>query len=312
MDMYFNLLLAALFLLSITSKTTAQDAYFFNIHQNKIYINPAYIGTQKSFTTRFNYRNQSPQLSSTYQTTTSELSQYLGKGNGISFQFVEDNAANIVFKKEFNFGYGKSFTFNENHTLSMGAQLSYIIRWADYSKLAFGDIIDPRKGYVYTVNDIPRGGSYTAIDFNIGLLYYSKHLFIGFSTKHIFEPELTFTWENDPLQRLYIGQFGGKIPINDVLLLPSTTIYIQGENPIIANINLASRYKNIQVDVGYSINNGIVGGIGVNFETISLGYLYGYTNQNRFISSIATHEIRGAINLTFFNKINANYFWDEF
>jgi type IX secretion system PorP/SprF family membrane protein len=301
-------LLITLSLLFSTSIYFSQDPIFFNNQQNRLFVNPAYAGTVESFSAAMNYRNQWPQLSGSYQTFTTEINQYLGKGNGVSILFTYDNAAKTLFKNELNLGYGKTISFNENHHLSLGVQAGFFTKKLNWDNLTFGDQIDPRRGFVYQSNDIPRGGSVFGLDFNAGLLYYTKFFFLGTSVKHLTQPNESVLGGVARLPMLYSAQIGGKIILNDLTVLPSISAYQQGTFGPSIVYNLAYRYKGFQLDMGYWSGNGLTFGVGVNYDKFSLGYTFGMSNSSLLSSSISTHEVRGVFKAKTFKKVNEHFF----
>jgi type IX secretion system PorP/SprF family membrane protein len=295
----------------LTILTHAQDPIFFNTQSNSTYINPAFTGIVKSFSVGINYRNQWPQISGNYQTTTLEINQFMGKGNGLSLLYVYDNAAHTLYKHELVGGYGKAIRINENHTLSLGGQVGYVNKRLDMSRLTFGDMIDPRRGFVYLSNELPKNSIHT-IDFNAGALYYTKFIFAGITTKHLTQPNQSFFHTSSsrlPMQ--FSGQLGGKINVNKFTFVPSVFIYKQGSFDASAVFNLSSRYKYVQLDIGYWNQNGITGSFGLNFSGFSFGYSYG-TSKIYYgtwaTDRYSTHEIRALLKLKTFQKQNDNFF----
>jgi type IX secretion system PorP/SprF family membrane protein len=284
----------------------AQDPIFYNNQQNRVYVNPAYAGTVESFSAGVNYRNQWPQLSGYYQTFTTEINQYLGKGNGVSVLYTHDNAAKTLFKNELNLGYGKTISFNDNHHLSMGVQVGFFEKNLNWQNLTFGDQIDPRRGFVYQSNDLPRGGPIYGLDINSGLLYYNKFFFFGTSVKHVTQPNESFFMSESRLPMLYSAQVGGKIILNEFTLLPSISAYQQGTfGPSVVG-NLAARYQHFQLDVGYWSHNGPTVGLGVNYDHFAVGYFYGMRNNGTF--SAFSHEVRAVFKAITFKKQNDHFF----
>jgi hypothetical protein len=74
---------------------------------------------------------------SNYQTFTTEINQYLGKGNGVSVLFSNDNAANTVIKRELVLGYAKTVSIKEKHHLSLGVQAGYFTKHLNWHNLNF-------------------------------------------------------------------------------------------------------------------------------------------------------------------------------
>jgi type IX secretion system PorP/SprF family membrane protein len=301
-------LLIFLSLLFSSSIFLSQDPIFYNVQQNRLFVNPAYTGTVESFSVAMNYRNQWPQSSANYQTFTTEVNQYLGKGNGVSVLFSNDNAANTVIKRELVLGYAKTVSIKEKHHLSLGVQAGYFTKHLNWQNLTFGNQIDPRTGFVYTNNDIPRTGNPFGLDFNAGLLYYTKFFFLGTSVKHLTQPNESVLGGVSRLPMLYSAQVGGKIILNDFTLLPSISAYKQGTFGPSIVYNLSSRYKKVQLDLGYWNYNGLTFGVGVNYDTFSLGYTFGMSNSSLLGPTISTHEVRGVFKAKTFKKVNEHFF----
>jgi type IX secretion system PorP/SprF family membrane protein len=306
----YRFMVILLAVIGIRCSANAQDPVFINFQSNRLNVNPAFTGTVESFSISANYRNQWPSLSGQYKTASIELNQFLGKGNGVSFLFTNDNAANLLFKQEFLVGYGKSIQIKDNHCVSIGGQVGYFTKRLDLSRLTFGDMIDPRRGFVYQTNDQLKG-SIGNMDFNVGALYYAKHFFVGISAKHLTQPNQSFSYSGrSPLPLLFSTQLGGKIEINGFDIVPSIFIYQQGQFTA-SLLTVSGRYKFMQIDMGYMSKNSFLGSIGVNFTHFSLGYHYGlsiWQNSSVHRAQFSTHELRALMTLKTFKKDNDLFF----
>jgi hypothetical protein len=59
----------------------------------------------------------------------------------------------------------------------------------DWSKLTFGDMIDPKYGFVYQTNETqPERLSKGVIDFSAGFIGYTDKLYFGFAANHVTRP----------------------------------------------------------------------------------------------------------------------------
>ena len=67
-------------------------------------------------------------------------------------------------------------------------QASYLQKALDWSNLTFGDMIDPRRGFVYTSEDQERGGIVRKVDFGAGLLAFTEKIYAGVAAHHLNEP----------------------------------------------------------------------------------------------------------------------------
>lgn len=293
-------------------KLISQDPVFFNNQQNRIYLNPAHTGLVESFSLGVNYRNQWPELSGNYKTLTTEVNQYLGKGNGISFTFMHDNAANTLVKNEYALGYGHLFNFKENHNISIGVQVAYFQKQVNFNNLTFGNMIDPRRGFVYSKDSVNQLNDRKAnVDLNFGILYYNKVMFGGFTIKHINQPNesvMVSTNEKSGLPIQFSGQLGGKIKIKEFIQIIPSIVYYQQQSFRALNLLVTTRFREVQLDMGYSDGNGVIIGAGVNIQKISVGYYYQKTDRLNSWSMVSTHEVRVLFKTESFNKENSNFF----
>jgi len=283
----------------------AQDPVFNQTDNSRNYLNPAYIGTEKSFSADLNYRNQWPELSGNYKTLAFQVNQYLGKGNGVSIHFVNDNAANTVMKSEFGLGYAKQFHLASKHHISFGAQVSYFQKTINWDKLTFGNMIDPQTGFVYPINEPVVQGTKKGLDFNVGVVYYCKHFFVSYSAKHITRPIESLT-SNFGLPIRHGVDLGGKITWKEVAFIPSLRLFQQGTFQT-AFATVKVKFAFLEVDAGIQNKNGFFGGVGFYSEHFNIGYNY-TIHESRLGFRASTHEIRLGCDLMLFKKENEHFF----
>lgn len=301
-----NKKLTLVLLLIWSGYASAQDPVFYQNDNAQVYNNPAFIGTCESASFDLTYRNQWPEISGNYITTAFSANQYLGKGNGVSLMITSDNAAQATLTNRIGAGYSKQFSISENHHFSIGVQAVYFSKNLNLQNLTFGDQIDPRQGFVYQTAEPSFKNPVRGVDFNSGILYHNEFIFAGIGVHHILQPNQGFT-SNSPLPRKYSFQVGGKINIKEFTFVPLIQGNTQGSfNSLISS--LKTRYKSIELDLGYAHNNGPTGGMGLRFNSWNIGYNYGYANSSLSQSTISTHEIRAGFQPKLFNKTNETYF----
>jgi type IX secretion system PorP/SprF family membrane protein len=108
-----------------------------------------------------NYRNQWPSLTGAYVTTCASYDQHVETvSGGLGIMVMNDRAAQNTLNTTTVSGiYSYQQAINRKFSIKAGFQASYFQKSLDWSKLTFGDMIDPRKGFIYETNDIPRGGN---------------------------------------------------------------------------------------------------------------------------------------------------------
>ena len=55
--------------------------------------------------------------------------------------------------------YSYHATLSRKWSLLFGARAAMFNKYLDWDKLTFGDMIDPRAGFIYQTGDVPRGTS---------------------------------------------------------------------------------------------------------------------------------------------------------
>lgn len=302
-----NKLLSLIIVLYFSVIGFAQDPVFNQTDNSRNYLNPAYISTVKSFAADVSYRNQWPELSGNYKTLAVQVNQYLGKGNGVSVHFVNDNASDLILKRELGIGYAKRISVAAKHHFSIGTQISYFSKsLMNRSDLVFGDMIDPRRGFKIETQEASRGSGPRGFDVNAGALYYNKYFFVGYTVKHITQPNESFIGGNARLPMRHGIQLGGKIKWSQVDFIPSVRMFVQGSQ--FTNFAaLKVNWRKLEVNTGIQFDNGIYGGVGFNSDHFNISYNY-TKSINGISSTVSTHEIRMGCDFKLFKKENEHFF----
>lgn len=283
----------------------AQDPFFYNSNTLQLYNNPAFSGLNKSFSLDVGYRNQWPELSGNYVSSLTSINQYLGKGNGVSIQLFTDNAAQIIHKTEIELGYAKNLQLADGHYLSVGIQLAYFQKTIDLNGLTFGDMIDPRRGFVYSTQDVQRT-EIGQFDFHTGLLYRNNVFYVSMSAKHLLRPhDSFFPTHSVELPILLFGEVGGKYQLNDFRFVPLIRFRTQDSYTSVQT-GLKTMFKKWFIEGGLHFNSGFYAGLGYLGDHTKIGYnLVGYSY---FGDVHFAHEVFLGCNLNLFKKENENFF----
>ena len=97
----------------------------------------------------------------TFVTTSASYDQHVdGLNGGLGLLVTNDQAGKGTLNTTTVSGiYAYQQAVSRNFSLSAGFQATYFQKSLDWNKLTFGDMIDPRRGFIYNTNDVPRGGS---------------------------------------------------------------------------------------------------------------------------------------------------------
>ena len=166
-----------------------QDPIFTQFYSNPMYLNPAFAGSRVCPRFALNYRNEWPNISGNFITTAAAYDQKVeGLSGGLGLIVLTDNAAKTVKTTRVSAVYAYNQSITRKFSINFGIEATFFQKSLDWNKLTFGDMIDPRRGFVYPTNDLSRGGTSSGIDFSAGVIGYTDKFFFGFATHHLNEP----------------------------------------------------------------------------------------------------------------------------
>lgn len=303
-----KLIFLLFFIVSLGNYAKAQDAQFSQFYANPLYLNPAFAGTGRCPRVNLNYRNQWPGLDA-YVTHSASFDQHVDAiAGGIGLLATNDRAGTGNLST-LNVSGMYSYQLPISRTLSLkaGFQGTYMQKRVDWSKLTFGDMIDPRNGFIYETNQIPHQEGISAVDFSSGLLLFSKSYYIGGAVHHITEPNESLVMGTSRLPRKYTLHGGVVIPLDGRT----------GESNLSPNILYMSQGPFQQFLAGLYLSKGpLVGGlwyrhtpenpdamialIGIQHQIFKFGYSYDITVSKLGMKTYGAHEF--SLGLQFYCK----------
>lgn len=290
--------LAALLLLVFSGACCAQDAVFVQSFSNPLQLNPAFAGSAGCSRAVAAYRNQWAGLTTVsgggFITSSASYDQhvnFLKGGSGINL--MHDR---VGWMKTFRAGYNYSayLPVKEKIAIRPGIEVAYLNRKMDWSKMTFGDMIEPRRGYIYSTNSItPR--KVNVIDLSAGVLVYAKKVAAGFAVFHLAEPNVSILKEyKSPLSRRYTAHasylFGSMDNKEDFAFSPEIIFHYQGGSKLYMAGGTA-KYKFLKVMVRAGSYEKLIFGAGINTNKISAGYSYDFFYNRGNIGFWGSHEI---------------------
>jgi type IX secretion system PorP/SprF family membrane protein len=279
---YIKCLSLLIFNYSLLINCSAQDPQFTQSFGAMTYNNPSFSGSDTMGTVFITHRNQWPKLSGTYQTTVFGWQQYIGKINSYAgFHYMYDKAG-VMTTQRFTLNYSQNIKIKKL-LLRPSFEAVFFQKEIDWSQLTFGDQIDPRRGFVYQTNDIPRGGSISNVDFNAGLLANFYNVTLGISVHHLTQPNEALMTGNSPLPMKIGLQFGYSLQIGlpqGILKLDPYMMYYSQNNFQLLQGGMNINYRNILI--GYMIRNkdsyAFLGGF--KNERFTIAYSYDITTSS--------------------------------
>lgn len=305
------LLLASvtLFVFAVTpNEARAQDPEFTQFYSNPLYLNPAFAGTARCPRLVMNYRNQWPALSGVFVTTSASYDQHVETlSGGLGLIVMNDRAGKGTLNTTTVSGiYSYQLPVTKTFSLKFGGQATYFQKSLDWSKLTFGDMIDPRKGFIYETQDIPRGGVVRGVDFSAGMLGFSDKFYVGAAVHHLNEPNESLVVGTSRLPMKFTGHAGAVIPIDrrnrysESSISPNVLYRLQGEFQQL-NVGLYVNKGPLVAGIWYrgilftDYRDAFITTIGIQTDVIRFGYSYDVTVSELTPSTGGSHEVSMAI-----------------
>lgn len=286
------------------SEMKAQDPEFTQFYANPLYLNPALAGSKRCPRIGLNYRNQWPNLTGSFVTSSASYDQFVdGLNGGIGFYAMTDNAANTLKTTRAAFMYSYKISVSRKFSVNLAAEAAFFQKSVDINKLTFGDMIDPRRGFVYQTNDVVPGNAVSGVDFSAGILGYTEIFYFGAAAHHLTEPNESLLGnqsdQNARLPMKITGHAGAMIPLEG-----GSTSYNKSKTFISPNILFRQQGTFTQLNVGLYLKSGaltygvwyrnkdaFIATIGLETDNFRLGYSYDVTLSKLGIASGGSHEV---------------------
>jgi len=294
-------------LIASSSNSFAQDPTFTQFYANPLYLNPAFAGSHGCPRFALNYRNEWPSLSGNYVTYSASYDQYfknISGGFGV-LAMHDQQGQGTINTSMLGLIYSYHLKVTRKFSMMFGARASWFQKSLDWDKLTFGDMIDPRRGFIYSTGDVPRGGSRGFFDASAGVVGYSKTFFFGFAAHHLNTPNESMIVGNSPLPMRFTGHMGAEIELGrrskystGTSIMPNIIYQYQNGFQEL-NIGTYIKYGAFNVGAWYRNRDAFIMTIGVNTGKFKLGYSYDVTvsKLNNGVSG-GSHEISMGLNLS--------------
>ena len=289
----------------------SQDPQFTQFYANPTYLNPAFAGSNGCPRFGMNYRNEWPNLSGNYVTYSAAYDQYFKNiSGGIGVIATHDQQGQgTIYTSMLGLIYSYHLKVNRKFSMLFGARAAMYNKYLDWDKLTFGDMIDPRRGFIYQTGDVPRGGNRYFFDASAGMVGYSKHFFFGFAAHHLNRPNESVIVGESRLPMRFTGHMGAEIVLgqksqykNKTSIMPNVVYQYQNGFQEI-NIGTYVKYGSFTVGAWFRNKDAFILSIGVNTAKFKLGYSYDVTvsKLNNGVSG-GSHEVSLGFNLNCRNK----------
>lgn len=300
-------LIGIISLLVVLSNAQAQDPTFTQFYANPLYLNPAFAGSHGCPRFALNYRNEWPQLSGNYVTYSASYDQYfknISGGFGV-LATHDQQGQGTINTSMLGLIYSYHLQLGRKWKMMFGARAAWYQKFLDWDKLTFGDMIDPRRGFIYATGDVPRGGSRGFFDASAGMVVFNKSFFAGGAVHHLNTPNESMIIGESKLPMRFTGHAGAEIQLgrqskysNGTSIMPNVIYQYQNGFQELS-IGTYIKYGAFNVGAWYRNRDAFILTIGVNTGKFKLGYSYDVTvsKLNNGVSG-GSHEISLGLNLS--------------
>jgi type IX secretion system PorP/SprF family membrane protein len=264
--MFKRIIVVFICLASLVPDTTqAQDPEFSQFYAAPLYLNPAFAGSARCPRIGLNYRNQWPALSKTFITYAAAYDQHVDAvSGGLGLLVMNDKAGEGTLNTTNISGiYAYQLNLSRDFSIRLGLQATWVQKKLDWDKLYFGDMIDPRYGYVYQTQETRPDQSRSFADFSAGILAYSSKVYGGVAVNHLTQPDEAFIVEgSSELPMKITAHIGAMLPIGDTKVYKYAATNRDEGTYISPNILYQQQASFNQLNLGvYVLKSPIIGGL---------------------------------------------------
>jgi type IX secretion system PorP/SprF family membrane protein len=275
------------------SDLRAQDPQFTQFYANPLYLNPAFAGTARCPRICMNYRNQWPNIPANYVTYSFSGDLHMDAvAGGLGILITTDDQAKGTLKTtNASLIYSYQAVINREFSLKFGLQGTFFQKRLD-PELTYGDMIDPRRGFIWNTKEASPRTSKSGADFSVGMLGYSKRYFFGLAAHHINNPEEGLLGSSR-LPVKVTGHAGAIITLekgNESYISPNILFQAQQN---FRQLNLGLYYVKGPFVAGLWYRNldAVIALIGIQNGNFKFGYSYDVTVSKLAGNTAGAHEI---------------------
>ena len=195
------------------------------------------------------------------------------------------------FQRTFiNLGYALHIPIGKKYNFSLGASLGCTDMQFDLNSIKLKDANDD------TFNRfVGQGDQANMFDLNLGAMFYSDRLFMGYGLYQIMRNQISFGGNELSDARLADHHYvvAGYRLGNNIGITPSAMLRYQGPAPLSFDLNMRVDYQQkFWLGLGYRHEDALVAMLGITIaDLIRVGYSYDYTLSGLNTFSGGSHEI---------------------
>jgi type IX secretion system PorP/SprF family membrane protein len=294
-------------LMLISSMSSAQDPHFSQFFSNPLALNPAFTGSAGCSRITSSFRDQWPNISGTYISSSISYDQYVEPmRSSLGFRYIYDNAGKGTLQTHMaDLTYAFPIKIKEDMVITPAVNVGMGLKTLDWEKLTFPDQISHDHGFVFDTTTAP--GNLNKYNFNIGmgLLFSRKNLVIGLAADHLNQPDVGFlSTSRMPIKFAFHASY--QFNIKEIASITPTLIFLQQSmfEQIAPALLARIWYIKLGAATRFSIHNMdcVIGMIGFQNKWMSIGYSYDYTVSKLTNNTGGAHEISAMFKFNCKNK----------
>lgn len=277
-----------------------QDPGFSQYNSAPLYLNPGLAGSTGYIRTASAFGVFRSEWSGIYTNFYSSYDHYIRQiRGGAGLMYMNERAADGLFtSNRFDFVYAAHFNlFNEKLIIRPGIDIGYCRKKIDMEGLTFGDMIDPRRGFVYTTTEGTLTSSF--IDLAAGLVFATKYVNGGFAMHHFTEPDQGLIGSSKlPVKyTVHLAGVIGSPDSSNAFSISPHAIFQQQRDFQSYLFGATARYDKYLLGLGCRNLDLIVLQAGFQNELLRVGYSYDLALEQLVGHSIGYHELTLSFNI---------------
>jgi type IX secretion system PorP/SprF family membrane protein len=279
----------------IPSALFAQDPFFTQAYSNPLQLNPSFSGTAGCSRAVVNYRNQWPNSTANYVTSTFSYDTHINVlHGGVGFTFLNDKSGgNIYNTTSVGIIYSPTFIIQKKVSIKPSFETNFFQKSVDRSQLTFSDMIAPGYGFVYKIIETQSSTiKSSGFDFSGGLLINTSTFNFGMALYHLNKPDEGLIGTSLINRKISVHtsytfskKDGAKFSFTPAVFFVKQGVY----HLLMTSINF--KYKWVRSGISWhSYGNIFSLMLGVNYNRFTLNYSYDL-NPSGVTNTGGTHEV---------------------
>ena len=286
----------------ISLEGIAQDPHLTQYHSIPAYLNPGFTGSNGCGRAAAAYRNQWPAISGTFVNIHSSYEHYLhALRGGLGLSYMHDRAGEGTFiTNRIELLYAAHLDlFDKKLQLRPGISLAYVNRNLNWGELTFGDMVDPRRGFVYTTAEQQGPLRRRYLDLSSGLVFQTRYVHGGAAVHHLTKPDEGFIGKSELPMKFTVhlaGMIGEPDSAKKLCFSPHVMFMKQQDfHQLLGGIT--AKYDKYILGIAYRNQDAIIAQAGFQTPLFRVSYSYDLTISKLSYATGGSHELTASFNI---------------